>query len=134
MSTRHHPPAVVANTAGEAIRELNHLTIHPLVDGEPGWQDASDIHQVVHELETMAHRLPQLLRQLAKRLDSPPEGFAFQVDAMADASADVIVTRAHRKLLDASVHAGHLSHQLAEAAAATSHLYLVDPDTALSGG
>lgn len=117
------PPAV-ANSAAEAIRALNHLTMLPLEDGRPGWEDASDLFQVVAELESMAFRLPQLFRQLAKRLDSPTAGSRFAVDAMTDLSPDAVVTRAHRRLLDASVQVGGLADSLAVAAEAMSHLYL----------
>lgn len=121
-------PAAVANSAAEAIRALNHLTMLPLEDGRPGWEEASDIYQVVAELESMAFRLPQLFRQLAKRLDTPPAGSRFAVDAMTDESAGEIVDRAHRRLLAASVQVDHLGDSLAAAAGAMSHLYLAEVD------
>lgn len=55
----------LAETLAEIMRVLNHQTRHPESIGEP-----SDVDRVVREMSSAASRLPQLLRQLAARLES----------------------------------------------------------------
>ncbi len=57
------PEAVVeARAAAEAIRALNHLTR----SGRGGLTYPSDVQQVVGELASLMHRLPQALNQLSR--------------------------------------------------------------------
>lgn len=53
-------PSELADAAAEAVRALNHAT----QSTRPGWEYPSDAYDVVGDLLTMTHRLPQLLEQV----------------------------------------------------------------------
>ncbi|MFZ3500669.1 hypothetical protein ACODT5_46930 [Streptomyces sp. 5.8] len=58
-------PAQLADTAGDAIRALNHAT---LGSPRPDWEYPGDAYSVVGNLSYMAGMLPQAVEQIAKLL------------------------------------------------------------------
>ncbi|MCY0923201.1 hypothetical protein OS965_34555 [Streptomyces sp. H27-G5] len=59
-------PAQLADTAGDAIRALNHATLGRQAD----WEYPGDAYSVVGNLAYMAGMLPQALDQIAKHIKS----------------------------------------------------------------
>lgn len=57
-------PAQFADTAGDAIRALNHATLGRQAD----WEYPGDAYSVVGNLAYMAGMLPQAIEQVAKHL------------------------------------------------------------------
>ncbi|TGG77860.1 hypothetical protein D8771_26545 [Streptomyces albus] len=58
-------PAQLADTAGDAIRALNHAT---LGSPRPDWEYPGDAYSVVGNLAYMAGMLPQALEQIDKHI------------------------------------------------------------------
>ena len=74
-------PSAVAESAAEAVRTLNHLTLYPPSAEVPGWEDVSDVYRVLGELRLLVERVPQVLRQVAKHLEQSAS--SYEVDAAA---------------------------------------------------
>ncbi|MFF8610883.1 hypothetical protein ACF06X_33795 [Streptomyces sp. NPDC015346] len=58
-------PAQHADTAAEAIRAINHLTMSP----RDGFQYPGDVYSLVADLSRMAMMLPQALEQASRLID-----------------------------------------------------------------
>jgi hypothetical protein len=72
-------PAVLARTAAEAVRALNHLTL-----GGDGFGQPADAYEVLGELSLTASRLPQLLGQVGTWLASALAGGRLGCDDGSD--------------------------------------------------
>lgn len=48
----------VAESAAEAIRMLNHLTLASPSEGTPRWEDVGDLYRVLDEVGLLIDRLP----------------------------------------------------------------------------
>lgn len=57
-------PAQLADTAGDAIRALNHVTLST----RPDWEYPGDAYSVVGNLAYMAGMLPQAIEQIAQHI------------------------------------------------------------------
>lgn len=108
----------ISAVIAEAVRFLNYAT------RQGGVTEPATIYSVTGELETAAHRLPQVLGQLGGWL-------------LAEAEADRIADTAHRPaprlaaetrevLAEASAHAGRLGVALATVHELTRGLYTPD--------
>ena len=87
-------PVEAAEHAAEALRTVNHLTIAAPAAKTPGWEDVGDLYRVLGELRVLVERLPQACGQLARHLERPDAGRAYEVDAMTDEPAPVVVASA----------------------------------------
>ncbi|MEZ5320487.1 MAG: hypothetical protein R2698_00060 [Microthrixaceae bacterium] len=94
-------PVDAAEHAAEALRTVNHLTTTAPAPRTPGWEDLGDLYRVLGELRVLAERLPQACGQLARHLERPESGCAYEVDAMTDKPAPVVVASAVLALEDA---------------------------------
>jgi hypothetical protein len=96
------PPVVDLSAAtADAVRELNHLTLHHFALGGPG-----DLDRVVAELAITAGRLPQLLRQLSRWAEV--EQAAGRLRSDSPTGPDLIVSAARCDLATAADAAGRL--------------------------
>jgi hypothetical protein len=116
-------PVDAAEHAAEALRMVNHLTIAAPAPGTPGWEDIGDLHRVLGELRVLAERLPQACGQLARHLERPATGRAYEVDATAAGPAPVVVASAVLALEDAQRCAAQTGEHLNEALSAVAHLH-----------
>jgi len=117
-------PVDAAEHAAEALRTVNHLTIiaAPALS-TPGWEDVGDLYRVLGELRVLADRLPQACGQLARHLERPAAGRAYEVDTTADGPAPVVVASAVLALEDAQRCAARTGEHLNEALSAVAHLH-----------
>lgn len=116
-------PVDAAEQAAESVRAVNHLTLHAPSPGTPGWEEVGDLYRVLGELRVLAERLPQTCSQLARHLETPAAGRAYEVDAMTDAPAEVVVASAVLALDDAERCASRTGEHLNEALSAVAHLH-----------
>lgn len=116
-------PVDAAEQAAESVRAVNHLTLRSPSPGTPGWEDVGDMYRVLGELRVLAERLPQACSQLARHLERPATDRAYEVDATADASAEVVVASAVLALHDAQRCASRTGEHLDEALSAVAHLH-----------
>ncbi|WP_084965298.1 hypothetical protein [Thermoactinospora rubra] len=117
----HHPPSAdytrqVADGMAEAVRVLNHATMHPDALPHP-----STVYTLVGSLREGTAGLPQLLRQIETRLREWAES-----GRLADDSDDPAARRADAEvaLTDARGYAAVLTRNLDRLHQATSTLYL----------
>lgn len=116
-------PVDAAERAAEAVRAVNHLTLRAPSPGTPGWEEVGDVYQVLGELRVLAERLPQACSQLARHIEGPAAGRVYEVDATADASAEVVVASAVLALDGAERCASRTGEHLNEAMSAVAHLH-----------
>lgn len=77
-------PAQLADDAAEAVRSLNHVTIHGDAYKEP-----ADINATVARIEALAYSLPQALGQTARTLQAMDQDPGIRVDSGADSAEKV---------------------------------------------
>ncbi len=116
-------PVDAAEHAAEALRTVNHLTIAAPTPRTPGWEDVGDLYRVLGELRDLAERLPQACGQLARHLERPADGCAYEADATADGPAPVVVASAVLALEDARRCAARTGEHLNEALSEVAHLH-----------
>lgn len=114
-------PVGAAASAAEVVRTLNRLTLTAPAAGTAGWEDVGDLYRVVGELQLLADRLPQALRQVAWHLEQSVDSYA--VDEAAPESSASTVAGAVVALADAGTHLRRASESLGTAHSATAHLY-----------
>ena len=100
-SPRAPSTADLAAATAETVRQLNHHTQHPEAMTGP-----AELDRAVAELAVMAWRLPQLLRQLDRWLQTEQHAVRIRTDDGTDPAAVVDHAAAH--LADA----GRLAHEL----------------------
>jgi len=86
----------VAEALAEAVRVLNHQTLHGALESP------EDAGVVLSALATMAHRLPQLLDQVGHWLDAEAQAGHLEVTSGKFAGRPGAVANAVRILLDAA--------------------------------
>lgn len=116
-------PVDAAEHAAEALRTVNHLTIAAPAPRTPGWEDVGDLYRVLGELRVLAERLPQACGQLARHLERPADGCAYEADATADGPAPIVVASAVLALEDARRCAARTGEHLNEALSEVAHLH-----------
>lgn len=97
----------VTDTAAEAIRSLNHETRSDMC--------VPDVYQVIGNLSTLTHRLPQALDQLTRILERALQGRELRVDLdAADHVGDPLaaITAAAGALDHARIATGELNQLL----------------------
>lgn len=110
----------VAEAIAEGFRVLGHATIGTA----PGLDHASDVDRIVHELQSAAYRLPQVLHQVGTWLQALHEAGRLADDRGGEAAtalADVL-----GQFSTAINAASRLSGALREAGHATSHMITLD--------
>jgi hypothetical protein len=100
----HSSPAELGWQAAEAIRTLNHCT-HP-----PTAADPAEVCQLLAALAAMAYRLPQLLGQLSRWLQTEQAADRLRADTPAADPAEITATAAHEL-----THAGRTANRLGDA-------------------
>lgn len=124
MNTRqhHHPapaqhssPAQLGWQAAEAIRTLNHRT-HP-----PTTADPTEVYELLAALAAMAYRLPQLLSQLSRWLQTEHAAGKLRADTPAADPTEITASTAH-ELTRAGVTANRLGDALDSAHQYLAHL------------
>lgn len=119
---RQMRPVEHAEAAAEAIRWLNHATIHG------GYQWPSDVDAVVGHLLMLAERLPQALEQASRWLSRQHEAGRVGIDDVgAPVAADVAVEAAVTALAVARSQAGELARDLRRARSLTTRMTGVEP-------
>ena len=116
-------PVDAAEHAAEALRTVNHLTIAAPAPSTPGWEDVGDLYRVLGELRVLAERLSQTCGQLARHLQRPAAGRAYEVDAMTDKPTPVVIACAVLALEDAQGCAARTGEHLNEALSSVAHLH-----------
>jgi hypothetical protein len=111
-------PVDAANSAADAVRELNRATVFPDADGSFEWP--SDVDATIGALQTLAQRLPQALTQAGRWLTLAVD--AGHVGHDQGRPAADAVQEASEYLMGAADLAGHLAHRLGQARTLTSHL------------
>lgn len=114
-------PGEVAETAAEAVRTLNHLTLAAQSAGVPGWEDVCDLYRVLGELGLLVERLPQVLRQVAHHLEQRAD--SYEADESAPGTATENAARAVLALGDAREPLRRAGELIGAAHSATAHLY-----------
>jgi hypothetical protein len=113
-----------AEAAAEAIRAINHVTLHDTAVPYP-----ADAYRLVGALITLAERLPQALRQTAQRITRWQDAGELGIDPGTDYAGDpdraAVDTVAG--LLAAAIAAGHLRDTLSQARRAITYAHYVDP-------
>jgi hypothetical protein len=117
------PTVEHAASAAEAVRVLTHLTL-----GRHALSEPAELDLLVEELAIMTGRLPQLLRQLHRWLDTEQHAGRLRSDDTTDPAR--IVTRATAELTDAGHAANDLNRALDTAHQHLSHLAATEPDRA----
>jgi hypothetical protein len=79
-------PGAAAETAAEAIRELNHLTIFLDLGG---YTHPADVADVLAQLTVAVQRMPQALDQAARWIENEQEAGRLAHDAGADVADHV---------------------------------------------
>lgn len=77
-------PSQLADDAAEAIRSLNHVTMHADAYNEP-----ADINSTVSRLEALAYTLPQALNQTARTLQAMSQDPGIRIDSGANSAEKV---------------------------------------------
>jgi hypothetical protein len=116
-------PVDAAAQAAESLRTVNHLTLAAPAPGTPGWEDVGGLYRVLGELRVLAERLPQACGQLARHLEHPADGCAYEADATTDKPAPVVVASAVLALEDAQRCAARTGKHLNEALSEVAHLH-----------
>lgn len=116
----------LAERAAEAVREMNHRTRDP-----GGFTGPAELYWLVGDLASLARRLPQLLGQLDRWLQT--EHDAGRVRADTGAEANPVVAAAGADLADAGDAARELALALDAAQQHLAHLGATDPGHANSG-
>jgi hypothetical protein len=114
-------PGSVAETAAEALRTLNHLTLAAPSEGAPGWGDVGDMYRLLGELRILVERLPQVLRQVAQHLERSAD--SYDVDDVAPETSAVMVTRAVLALGDARDPLRRAGEYIGAAQSDAAHLF-----------
>jgi hypothetical protein len=112
----------LAEQAAEAVRALNYLTRRP---GTPA--DPADTYLLLAALTTLAQRLPQLLTQINRQLDTDLDPTQLRVDDWApihDPAA--LIDHVCSDLHCASQHADRLGTALDSAQQAIAHIAVAD--------
>lgn len=128
-------PSAVAESAAEAVRTLNHLTLHPPSAEVPGWEDVSDVYRVLGELRLLVERVPQVLRQVAKHIEQSAS--SYQVDAAALGPAAEMIAAAVLGLRCAQEPLSDAGELIGAAQSVAAHLYMpvpVDASASTTGG
>lgn len=107
-------------SAAEAVRTFNHLTLAAPAARTPGWEGLADVYAITAELQVLTQRLPQAFNQVAAAFDDPAVVYASDND---DHPANVIVA-VQTGLIDAARFAEALRVALDRAQSAISHLYV----------
>jgi hypothetical protein len=109
-----------ANAAAEAVRILNHAT-RALCPSPDGYTWPSAVDAVIGELQSLAERLPQAIRQAERWLNAELDAGRVGDDRRGARPA-ATVEAASAALSAAIVQAGRLAAALGEAREHTSHL------------
>lgn len=115
-------PVVVAESAAETVRTLNHLTLARPSAGTPGWGDVTDLYRVLTEVMVLVGRLPQVFDQIARHLQFEVERGGCRSDSGTDRAPMNLVAGAVDDLSRAQEHGRALGEHLAVAQSAVSHL------------
>lgn len=115
-------PAQLGWQAAEAIRTLNHHT-HP-----PTLADPAEVCQLLAALATIAYRLPQLLSQLSRWLQTEQATDRLRADTPAADPAEITATTAH-ELTRAGLTANRLGDALDSAHQHLAHLAVNEDDS-----
>lgn len=115
-------PAQLGWQAAEAIRTLNHRT-HP-----PTAADPTEVYELLAALAAMAYRLPQLLGQLSRWLQTEQAADRLRADTPAADPAEITATAAH-ELTRAGRTANRLGDALDSAHQHLAHLALAGDDS-----
>jgi O-acetylhomoserine/O-acetylserine sulfhydrylase-like pyridoxal-dependent enzyme len=115
-----------AEAAAEAIRAINHLTLH---DGALPYP--SDAYRLLGGLITLAERLPQALQQTAQRVNRWQDAGELGIDPGTDYAADPdrAAAEAIAGLHAAAIAAGQLRDALSQARRAITYAHYNDPTT-----
>ena len=113
----------MAETAAEALRTLNHLTLAAPSPGMPGWEDVGDIYRLLGELRVVADRLPQVYDQVTTALQRLGERRDWRADNGTTEHPDEVVATAVEGLQVAGGVAEDLGWNLQQAHCAVAHLY-----------
>lgn len=116
-------PAAAAETASDALRALNHLTLPAPSCGTPGWSDVGDVYRLLGELRIVADRLPQVCDQIASGLQQLGERSSWFADEDTADHPDELVSTAVESLKTASWVAEDVGLNLQHAHCSVAHLY-----------
>lgn len=123
MNGRTPTPADAAESAAEALRTLNHLTLPAPSPGVPGWEDAGDIYRVLGELRALADRLPQTCDQLAAGLQRLGDRADWHTDDGTNEHPEAVVADAVEGLQVAGCIAEDIGLSIQQAHCSVAHLY-----------
>ena len=117
MSDRQTWPDTVelAETAANAVRELNHRT-----RGPDAFTGPAELYRLVTELVLLVDALPQLVNQLGRWLNAEHDAHRVRSDNSTDPGPTV--SQATTQMADAGHAARDLAHQLARAQQFLAHL------------
>jgi len=120
-----------AQAAAEAIRAINHVTLHNTALPYP-----SDAHRLLGALITLAERLPQALQQTAQRITRWQHAGELGIDPGTDHAGDPdrAAVDAVAGLHAGAIAAGQLRDALSQARRAISYAHYTDPAGADSRG
>ncbi|MEU8623303.1 hypothetical protein [Streptomyces sp. NPDC048669] len=115
-------PAQLATDIATAVRNLNHATLKPRMDG---WEHPGDAHNVIGSLVASTHGLTQTLEQISQLLyDLQATRQIVSVDGAHATEGQVLSARS--ALRRAREHAAALTEGLGDAHVATSGLAMID--------
>lgn len=123
VAGRAATPSGAAETAAEALRTLNHLTLAAPSPGVPGWEDVGDIYRLLGDLRVVADRLPQVYDQVTTALERLGERRDWRADNATTKHPDEVVATAIEGLQVAGGVAEDLGWNLQQAHCAVAHLY-----------
>ena len=123
VAGRATTPSRAAETAAEALRTLNHLTLAAPSPGMPGWKDVGDIYRLLGGLRVVADRLPQVYDQVTTALQRLGERRDWRADNGTTKHPDEVVATAIEGLQVAGCVAEDLGWNLQQAHCAVAHLY-----------
>jgi hypothetical protein len=109
--------ATAAQTAAEAIRTLNHLTL-----SGTGYSSPGDVYAVLVELQTLAERLPQALSQAQEWLYREAEAGRVYDDRARNGQGPSPLRTVERAAAEMTAASVHLSRWTAATGRATGHL------------
>lgn len=116
-------PVAAAESAAEALRTVNHLTMGAPSSGAPGWEDVGDLYRLLGEIKILMDRLPQVLGQLGQHLERPAGRCPCKTDAATTETPECLAAAAILALDGARRHVGEAGSYLDEAHNAVAHLY-----------
>lgn len=114
-------PAQLAEHAAEAVRAINHLTLHASAFTWP-----AQVSDTIGQLAVLTQRLPQALIQMGQWLDTADA--AGRVGHDTDDTPNLSLLFAWTALASAEHHATQLAAALADAHNEIAHLTGIDPD------